>query len=142
MTTMVSARALWHPADKSSWPAQMFSCTIDGWDYISDRFMLLPVARLGELPVGYDELLVPLPPQAEAQFAEWMNATVIPAPSNRMFDRAIIDPLEAAGFLLRPLVGVKNAHGICEDLDLALVGLAIPVHAAVTSGESCRKAGA
>lgn len=135
---MVSARALWHP-ETGSRPTQLFSCTVDGWDYITDRSILLPVARLAALPVGYGELLVPLPPQAEAAFSDWLNATVRPDRSDRMFDRTIIDPLEEAGFLLRPLADVRNAHGIC-DPDVKLVGLAIPVHVAVTSGETARKA--
>lgn len=138
MTPRVSARALWHPDEKAPWQQPLFSCTVDGWDYISDRFILIPVARLLALPLGYGNLLVPLAPQAEAAFADWLNATVIPAQSDRLFAHNIIGPLEDAGFVLRPLVGVRNAHGIC-DPDLKLVGLAIPLHAAVTDSAAGRK---
>lgn len=121
---MVSARALWPKT--ADWPSPLFYCTLDGAGYISDRYVMLPVARLGALPVGYGNHLVPLPPQAEDGFAMWLTSTVLPDPSDRMFDGRIIDPLEAAGFKVRPLEGVKDAHGIC-DPDLELVGLAIPL---------------
>lgn len=129
-TTMVSARALWPKTVDVSWPAPMFYCTIDGAGYISDRSTLMPVARLAALPVGWGNLMMPLPPQAEDGFAMWLASTVLPGPSDRLFARAIVDPLEAAGFLLRPLDGVRNAHGICDPTG-ELVGLAMPMHAAV-----------
>lgn len=124
MTCMVDARSLWHDAD--GWAKPLLLGTIDGAQYISDRYILLPVSRIGGLPVGWGSLLTPLSGQAEDALAEWLTAGVLPDPSARVFAVDIIGPLEAAGFRLRPLEGVKDAHGIC-DPDLQLVGLATPL---------------
>ena len=150
MTIMVDARALWWhepevcdcaspdedfpcPHDTAGgWDYPMALGTIDGWTYITDRYVLLPVARIGGLPVGYaKELrLQPIPGQSLDGFAEWMAATVLPDPSPRLFSKWMVDPLEQAGFRIRPLDGVKDAHGIC-DPDLSLVGLVIPLRRAL-----------
>ena len=100
---------------------------IDGWQYLTDRYVFLPTARLTELPVGYDQVLrlQSMPLQASEGFAEWMTATVLPAPSYRVFQPERIDPLEQAGFKVRELVGVKDVHGICDGLEV--VGLIAPI---------------
>lgn len=122
----VSAKALWWGDD--AWAAPMYLGEIDGWGYITDQFSLLPVARLAELPVGYGHVLnlKPLPLQALEGFGLWLTATVLHCPSQRLFAGRVIDPLEKAGFVVRPLEGVKDAHGVC-DPDMSLVGLVIPV---------------
>ncbi|HEY9410299.1 MAG TPA: hypothetical protein VIP77_12020 [Jiangellaceae bacterium] len=143
----VSAKALWWSEPKvcdcvapnedfecphdttGSWPAgEMYVGDIDGRQFITDRYVCLPVERLTQLPVGYGrELnLRPLPRQAAEGFAEWMTAAVLPAPSYRLFQPERIDPLEAAGFKVRELVGVKDAHAIC-DHGLEVAGLITPI---------------
>lgn len=140
-TRMVSARALWwtepevctcaNPEedwcthDEGGWP-RLLGGSVDGVNYITDRYVILPVERLAELPVGYGNLLEKLGRQSEDGLAEWLGAKVLRDPSDRVFAVDIINPLEAAGFLVRPLDGVKETHGIC-DPDLQLVGLAAPV---------------
>lgn len=117
---------------EGGWVSPMYMGTIDGAGYITDQYSLLPIARVGELPVGYGHVLNlrPVPGQALEGFAEWLTATVIPDASTRLFANWLIDPLEEAGFRIRPLEGVKDTHGIC-DPDLALVGLVIPVRRAL-----------
>lgn len=127
--TMVSARDLWWSEpehDAGGWANIMFT-EIDGWQYLTDRYVFLPTARLTELPVGYDQVLhlQPLPRQATEGLAEWMSASVLPAPSYRQFHLDRLDPLEQAGFRIRELVGVKDVHGICDGLEV--VGLISPI---------------
>lgn len=147
MTALVDARALWWTeptkdctdcepgvvndfpcACVGGWASPINHGTVDGWMYLTDRFVLLPAAVLGGLPVGYDKVLglEPIRPQAMDAFAEWLNTPVILEPSDRAFARGLIDPLEQAGYRLRPLEGVKDAHGVCDE-DLKVIGLAIPV---------------
>ena len=110
------------------WEYPLHHGTIDGVTYITDQFLLLPVAQLGGLPVGYDKVLElrPIRPQAMDGFAMWMNATAVDEPSDRVFFTWLLDPVELAGFRVRPLTGVKDAHAICGDR-LEVVGLVIPV---------------
>jgi hypothetical protein len=128
----------WCPVDEGGWP-MLLGALIDGTSYITDRQVLLPVERLAALPVGYGNLLTKLPRQAEDGLAEWLRATVLPGPSDVLFARGLVDLLEAAGFLLRPLEGVRRTHGIC-DPDLRLVGLAAPFWTADLDEDATRKA--
>lgn len=142
---MVSARALWwspatacecgperfrdYPCScEGGWAAPMTFGELDGVTYLTDGFVLLPVHALGGLPVGYDQVLAvgPMRPQAMDGFAMWLATRPVSEPSDRAFARSLIDPIEEAGFRLRPLEGVKDAHGICDD-ELQVIGLAIPV---------------
>jgi hypothetical protein len=47
-------------------------------------------------------------------------------PSEKLFQSAYLDPLEAAGYLIRPLYGAKFAHGVLRDG--RVVGVLMPVH--------------
>lgn len=136
---MVSARALWW--DEADWASPMHLGTIDGASYITDRHALLPVARIAGLPVGWEKKLglKPIRPQALDGMAEWLNARVVPEASGRLFSLWLINPLEQAGFRIRPLEGVKDAHGIC-DPDLELVGLAIPLRSDNPPTDAARSA--
>lgn len=141
---MVSARALWwhqagclcsgKPQAAEGWVGPFHSGIVDGWAYLTDRVTFMPVARLGGLPVGWGNDTIPLTPQAEDGLAVWLNATVIDSRPTRVFASVVVDPLEQAGFLIRPLEGVREAHGIC-DPDLSLVGLVMPMHRAYVAEE-------
>lgn len=118
---------------------------IDGWTYLTDQYVMLPVSRLTELPVGYDQVLrlTPVPAQGADGMAEWMTTDAIPERPERYFSTRLIDPLEQAGFLIRPLNGVKNAHAICVP-GLTVVGLlvAVPRPAEDPAAPNMRRAGA
>jgi hypothetical protein len=137
---MVDYRAMgWHDLQ----PDGLFSVQIDGWQYMTDHYVLLPTARIDGLPVGYDNLLMPLARQAAEGFGMWLSANVLPDPSDRVFERRRIDPLEEAGFKVRALDGVKDAHGICDYGHLDLVGLITPVrrrHEAAAAPSTHRRA--
>lgn len=122
MTLMVDARAMQWAERRST----LYSLEIDGWQYLTDHYVMLPTARVGGLPVGYGNLLMPLARQAEEGLAMWLSANVLPEPSTRVFERIRIDPVEGAGFKVRPLERVREAHGIC-DPQLRLVGLIVPL---------------
>lgn len=111
------------PHDSGGWQDILFT-EINGWQYLTNRFVLLPTARLAELPVGYDQVLglSPLSGQAADGLAEWLTGEVLLFPPDRLFYEGSIDPLEKAGFLIRALAGVKDAHAICDE-DLTVVGL-------------------
>lgn len=138
MTAMVSARALWWhdagclcsgvPQPKAGWVEPLHLGEINGWSYLTDRVTFLPIARIGGLPVGYATTwaIVPLAPQAVEGLAMWLNATVVDEVPDRVFASVVVDPLEEAGFVIRRLQGVREAHGIC-DPDLSLVGLVMPM---------------
>lgn len=137
-SVMVDARALWWhpegclcsgvPQPSAGWVGPLLIGEINGWTYLTDRVTFVPVARIGGLPVGYATqwTIVPLPPQALEGLATWLNATVIDEVPTRVFASVVVDPLEQAGFLIRPLDRIKDAHGIC-DPDLNLVGLVMPM---------------
>lgn len=121
------------------WAYPIVTATIDGAKYITDRQTLLPVDRIH----GWKTIEGPLAEvraQTRDGLAEWLTATPLPDPSDRVFDRSVIDPLEHAGFLLRPLEGVDKAHGIC-DPDLRLVGLTSPVPLGKVASSDVRAAG-
>jgi hypothetical protein len=115
----------WCTHEEPGWSLSMFSFTIDGVRYLTDRHIALRADRI----TGAEELeqiREMQPGQSLDGFAEWLTtATVAPERSDRVFARDVVEPLEAAGFLLRPLEGAKP-HGIC-DPDLRLVGLAMPL---------------
>lgn len=135
---MVDARALWwHPAGcmcsgvpqpREGWVGPLHIGEINGWTYLTDRVTFLPIARIGELPVGYATqwTIVPLAPQSVDGLATWLNARVIDEVPTRVFATAVVDPLEQAGFLIRPLERTRDAHGIC-DPDGTVVGLVMPM---------------
>lgn len=108
------------------WPVPLLSFDIDGALYITNRFDLLPASHLGGLPVGYGSLLTPLGGQAVDGFITWLQARPIPEPSDRVFDRRRLDLFEKAGYLIRPLEGVADAHGICTP-ELEVIGLTVPI---------------
>lgn len=112
---------------RGGWPRDVMFTEIDGWQYLTDRYVFLPAIRLTELPVGYDQVLrlQPMPRQASEGSAEWMTASVLPASSYRQFHPQRLDPLEQAGFKIRGLVGVKDVHGICDGIEV--VGLISPI---------------
>lgn len=145
---MVSAKAMWwRDPEKCSCPDDALDrCThdvdggwysdlqpmlfgeINGWGYISDRLVLLPISRLAHLPVGYSKVLN-LRPLSQRQldgFADVMAGHVTAAPSDRVFHASLIDPIEQGGLLVRPIVAVKDIHAVC-DPDLSIVGLLQPV---------------
>lgn len=144
---MVDARALWWAAAEvcdcaapdedyqcmhdttGGWVSPLSIGEIDGWGYITDRYVLLPISRLGGMPVGYGQKLglEPVKPQALEGFAEWLNCRVDPGPSDRVFTRRLIDPIEAAGLLIRPLQSRVDVHGICEPDLQTLIGLITPL---------------
>lgn len=145
MSALVSARALWwreaeecHCVEEfadqcthtqtTGWVSPLWIGEINGWTYLTDRVVFLPVSLIGGLPVGYatEWSLIPLPPQAVDGLATWLQATVNPEPSSRLFAAPVIDPLEQVGYRIRRLEGIREAHGIC-DPDLKLVGLVMPM---------------
>lgn len=136
---MVDARALgWRSLLAAD---GLFSVEIDGWEFLTDHYVLMPTARISGLSIGYGEHLMPMRPQAADGFAMWLQATVLPAASDRVFKVAHIRPLEEAGFTVRPLDGVKDAHGICSGEQL--VGLITPLprrHEAAAAPGTHRKA--
>lgn len=144
MTAMVSARALWWheagcmcsgtPQAEDGWVGTFHYGLVDGWGYLTDRVTFMPVARLGGLPVGYANGTIMLTPQAVDGLATWLNATVIDTRPTRVFASVVVDPLEQAGFLIRPLEGVREAHGVC-DPDLKLIGLVMPMARAYVAEE-------
>ncbi|WBQ02993.1 hypothetical protein [Kribbella sp. CA-293567] len=110
------------------------SVEIDGEEYLLDPVVLMQASRIGGLPVGYGNHLFPTIQQAADGFAMWLQATVLPTPSDRVFKVDYLSLLEEAGFTVRPLEGVRNAHGICDGLQM--VGLINPLprrHEAATS---------
>lgn len=156
---MVSAKAMWWnepetcPSDDhgrlcacevGGWvrPGDVMLCgEINGWLYISDRWVLLPVSRLGHLPVGYGTLfgLRPLGQQNLDGFAEVMARHVSSAPSDEVFLEYLLDPIEQAGLLVRPLAQTRAIHAVC-DPDLSVVGLLQPLKRGLDHGDVDRRA--
>lgn len=160
--SMVSAKAMWwtepvvcsRPDDESGcycdteggWCSdytRMLCGEINGWLFITDRFVLLPVSRLGELPVGYSKVLglQPLSQRHLDGFADLMGSHVTAAPSDRMFLQHLLDPIEKAGLIVRPIVHVKEIHAVC-DPDLSVVGLLQPLKRGIEHGANSRRAAA
>lgn len=131
--SMVSATDLWW--DGTAWPSRMLIGAIDGWQFLTNQVVFMPVARLA-LPVGYATTmnLEPLTMQALEGLAEWMALTPRQEPSTALFRNEVIDPLEAAGFLVRELPVKRRPHAVC-DPDMSVVGLVMPINpmAGITS---------
>jgi hypothetical protein len=108
---------------------------IDGWQYLTDRYVFLPTAMLTELPVGYDQVLnlQPMPRQASEGLIEWMTLTPAAERGDAVFRAGLLDVLEGAGLLVRPLPLKSRVHAICEP-DMCVVGLAMPVRRDWTPG--------
>lgn len=158
--SMVSAKAMWWnepvpcscPDDGSfctcdvegGWCSdytRMLCGEINGWLYISDRFVLLPVSRLSHLPVGYSKVLN-LQPLSQRQldgFADVMASYVTADRSDRVFLQHLLDPIEQAGLVVRPIVHVKEIHAVC-DPDLSVVGLLQPLRQGIEHGDGTRAA--
>lgn len=159
--SMVSAKALWWREPEAcgcpesalrqcacdvdgGWESdyqRMLCGEINGWLYISDRFLLLPVSRLSHLPVGYSKVLN-LQPLSQRQldgFADVMAGHVTAAPSDRVFLQHLLDPIEQAGLVVRPIMHVKEIHAVC-DPDLSVVGLLQPLRRGIEHGDGTRAA--
>lgn len=162
--SMVSAKALWWNAPEvcdCAAPDEDFQCPhdttggwssdvtpmacgeINGWLYLTDRFVLLPISRLSHLPVGYSEVLNlrPLGQRHLDGFTEVMAGHVTAEPSDRVFLQHLLDPIEEAGLKVRPIVHVKEIHAVC-DPDLSVVGLLQPLRSAIEHGDGARPAAA
>lgn len=117
-----------------------FSGEYAGDRLITDRHLALRVAYI----TGLEEVpaeIRPLHSAAEAGMADWLacdpEVAVIP---DRLFFTHLLDPLEAAGFRIRPLERVKDVHGVCvPGLSWHVVGLLSAVPRSAEPSETARK---
>lgn len=101
-----------------------FSGEYAGDRLITDGHLALRVNRitgLEDVPASIRQLHS----AAEASMDDWLQCdplvAVIP---DRLFPNHLLDPLEQAGFRVRPLDRVKNVHGVCvPDESWRIVGL-------------------
>ncbi len=117
-----------------------FSGEYAGDRLITDRHLALRVAYL----TGLEEvpaIIRPLHSAAEAGMGDWLTAdpqvAVVP---DRLFATYLLDPLEAAGFRVRPLDRVKDVHGVCVPTESwQVVGLLSAVPRSAEPSDTARK---
>ena len=113
----VSAKALWWDEVDAAWDRELtfFSGQFAGDRLVTDRTLALRVNRLYDID-DLPELTGNMHSAAEFQMADWLEAdprtAVIP---ERLFPSYLLDPLEAAGFRVRPLDGTPSrVFGVCD----------------------------
>lgn len=77
---------------------------------------------------------------AEISLGEWLVADpMVAVVPERLFAAHLLDPLEKAGFRVRPLDRVSNVHGVCvPELGWRVAGLLNPLPRAAEPSESAR----
>lgn len=77
---------------------------------------------------------------AEISLEEWLTADpLVAVVPDRLFAAHLLDPLEKAGFRVRPLDRVSNVHGVCvPDRGWHVAGLLNPLPRSAEPSESAR----
>lgn len=119
-----------HHQTEASWAYPLNHVAVGTTPFITDRFLAFPAHLLDNAPPADRLLTMENDGPASKLLGTYLSAPPLPDASLRWFRPELIDPVEAAGFTVRPLGGQADTHGVCDpDQDGRVVGLIMPIRA-------------
>lgn len=128
MTTYISTRALWWEAAEfcdcddfrdydcphnkvAGWVFPLNRITLPNHTLLTDRYIALSIHVLAEED-DVKCLDLHLPPEQLGKITAWMTGQPLPNPSPTLFQPRLLNPIEAAGYRVRPLAGQPRIHAV------------------------------